>query len=214
MRGGDQAELLAGMLRRARRAADLSQREMAAAAGIAKSTLAAAEAGARDLPVGALLSVLAVARLGLALVGADGTEVVPMSDRAIRDHGGRRFPAHLDPRYSDEGWWHGAERYSRLQPWYTFDLSRSARDGERRLRGVPDDHQLPRAGDSPAERRAARRAEAARRRREDLERGRAAGALPALTGFTCTCLAECDALDDWSGRPVHAADCPCRCDVG
>ncbi|MGY1846684.1 MULTISPECIES: helix-turn-helix domain-containing protein [unclassified Blastococcus] len=209
---GDRAELLAGMLRRARRVADLSQREMAAAAGVAKSTLAAAEAGARDLPVGALLGVLAVARLRLALIGADGAEVLPMSDRAIRDHGGRRFPAHLDPRHSDEGWWHGSERYSRPQPWYTFDLSRSARDGERRLRGVPDDHQPPRAGDSPAERRAARRAEAAQRRREDLERRRLAGELPTLTDFACTCPPACAEGDDGL-RPFHVDDCPCRCDV-
>lgn len=217
MDGADDGALpavsLAGMLRRARRVADMSQREMAAAAAIAKSTLGAAEAGARDLPVGALLRVLAVAGLRLALVGEDGAQVPPMSDEAIRDLGRRRFPAHLDPRYSDEGWWHGPERYSRRQPWYTFDLSRGSRDDDRRRRGVPVDHQAPRAGDSPAERRAVRQAEAARLRRDEIERRRAAGELPPLVDFTCECPPGCAEGDDGS-RPFHTDDCPCRCDVG
>ena len=41
---------LAGSLRRIRRLADLSQRELAERSGISKSALAAAEAGTRDLP--------------------------------------------------------------------------------------------------------------------------------------------------------------------
>jgi len=32
--------------------------------------------------------------------------------------------------------------------------------------------------------------------------------------FTCICPPVCDELDDWSGRPVHAEQCPCSCDLG
>src|SRR5215218_3478922 len=106
----------------------MSQREMAAAAGIPRSTLGAAEAGSRDLGAAALARAAAVAGLRLALLDGDGTEVRPMDDEAVRDMSGRRFPAHLDTRYSDEDWWHGQERYSRPLPWYTFDRCRYVRD--------------------------------------------------------------------------------------
>ena len=59
-----------------------------------------------------------------------------MADGAVRDMSGRRFPAHLDTRYSDDGWWHGPERYSRAQPWYTFDRERTVRDWYRGRSGT------------------------------------------------------------------------------
>jgi transcriptional regulator with XRE-family HTH domain len=160
---GDGRRRVAGMLRRARRSADLSQREMAEATHVAKSTLAAAEACTRDLPASALVRVVDVAGLRLALVDTDGAEVPPMDAGAVRDMGRRYFPAHLDTRYSDEGWWHGPERYSRPEPWYTFDRCRNARDAVRRRDGTPEDHHLPGPGDAPDERRAARRRAAQQR---------------------------------------------------
>ncbi len=194
-----------GALRRIRRTADLSQRELATAAGIARSTLAAAEAGARELGIGGLARAAAVAGLRLALLDADGEEVEPMSHAAVRDRGCRYFPAHLDTRYSEERWWHGPERYTRPEPWYTFDRCRATRDAARLRNGTPEDHQLPQPGDSPEERRAARR-------RAALERQRAARPRSPVPAWVCDCPSGCAELEDWQGPPRHTADCPCGCD--
>jgi hypothetical protein len=148
------------------------------------------------------------------MLDAAGSEVPGMSEEGVRDFGRRRFPAHLDTRYVDEGWWHEAHHWSRPQSWYTFDLDRGRRDGRRRAGGTPEDHQLPKVGDSPEERRAAGQRAARQRAQEEWRRRRAAGELPEPEPFTCSCPAECDELDDWSGKPVHAPACTCGCDLG
>jgi HTH-type transcriptional regulator/antitoxin HipB len=205
---------LSGVLRRVRRVADLSQRELAAAADLSASVVAHAEAGTRDLPVSALVRVVGLAGLRLALVDEQGAEVTGMADDAVRDQGSRRFPAHLDTRYSDEDWWHGPHRYGREQPWYTFDRDRRLRDLYRKRGGTPDDHQLPQPGDSPQERAAARRREYWRRRAEERERAFLAGEFRGLAErFVCTCLPGCDDLDEATGELVHAQACPCICDL-
>ncbi|WP_164704324.1 helix-turn-helix domain-containing protein [Blastococcus litoris] len=205
---------LAGVLRRIRRCADLSQRQLAETIGISKSSVAGAESGRAGLDARILDRAAAAAGLRLALLDAGGREVPPMAAGAVRDRGNRRFPAHLDVRYGDEDWWHGEERYAREQPWYTFDRLRYTRDHWRERTGTADDHRLPRPGDSPAERAAARR-EAVRRQREEEHRRRLeAGELRSSEDFVCACPPRCDELDDWSGRPVHTEDCPCSCDIG
>jgi transcriptional regulator with XRE-family HTH domain len=202
---------LSGLLRRLRRTADMSQREFAAACEVSQSVIAQAESGRRGLTVSLLARAAAVAGLRLALVDAEGAEVRPMDDGAVRDMGLRRFPAHLDTRYSEEDWWHGQERYSRPQPWYTFDRCRDLRDRYRGLFGVPEDHQLPRPGDSPADRKAARGREIARRRAEEREQER--GGRPiVIPPWICDCPPRCAELEDWAGPPKHADDCSCRCD--
>jgi transcriptional regulator with XRE-family HTH domain len=148
---------LCGALRRIRRTADLSQRELALAAGVSAAVISHAEAGRRGMAVDLLSRLAAVAGLRLALLDGDGRDVAGMADGAVRDEAGRRHPAHLDTRYGDVDWWHGRERYSRDQPTYTFDRVRETRDYWRGRLGTPDDHQLPRPGDAPAQRRAARR---------------------------------------------------------
>jgi transcriptional regulator with XRE-family HTH domain len=206
---------LPGALRRIRRSADLSQRELAAALDIPQSTIAQAETGRRGLPVVLLASAAALAGLRVALLDGTGSEVAGMVGDGVTDAAGRRFPAHLDTRYGDQDWWHGDSRYEREQPWYTFDRSRWTRDFWRERLGTPDDHLVPRPGDSPRERVAARAAAARERRDEERRRLRAAGLLPAPPPpFSCTCPPACDELDDWSGRPVHTDSCPCRCDIG
>jgi HTH-type transcriptional regulator/antitoxin HipB len=194
-------------LRRIRRLADASQRELAERIGISKSSLAGAESGSRGLDIRVFACAAEVAGLRLALVDDAGAPVEGMAEDAVRDRFGRRFPAHLDTRYSDEGWWHGPERYSRPVPWYTFDRDRERRDARRNTRGTPADHQLPKAGDAPADRAAARRQSV---RRREVEEGKQRREEP----FDCTCPPECDELDDRSGPPVHAAACPCGCDIG
>ncbi|WP_222192633.1 helix-turn-helix domain-containing protein [Modestobacter italicus] len=214
---------LGTMLRRIRRTADLSQRELADALGVAASTVARAETGARDLPARALVRAAQLAGLRVGLVDADGREVPGMAASAVRDRVGRRFPAHLDVRHGDEHWWHGSERYSRPQPWYTFDRRRQARDEVRRLHGAPADHQRPGPGDDPLDRARARDLAAATRRAEQLAAYAAEQrrlGYPGTFVLACTCPAACDELlvaeEPLPGRQhavPHVDDCACRCDI-
>jgi HTH-type transcriptional regulator/antitoxin HipB len=204
---------LSGMLRRIRRIADLSQRELARELGVSKTAVGAAEAGTRDLPAGLLAHAAELAGLRLALVEEDGCEVAGMADGAVRDMGMRRFPAHLDTRCSDQGWWHGEERHSRPEPWYTFDRDRRTRDVDRRRFGTPEDHQLPRPGDSPSDRRDERRRAALRKAAEERQRAFLAGELRQIgPGFVCTCPDGCDRVAERLAD-VHVEHCTCRCDV-
>ena len=203
-----------GTLRRIRRAADLSQRELAGALDVSKSSVGEAESGASGLDARLVARAAALAGLRLALLDANGGEVAPMAAGAVRDMRGRRFPAHLDTRYSEDDWWHGQHRYAREQPWYTFDRDRWTRNRYTRRHGASVDHQLPQPGDSPRERTAARVAASRRQRAEERQRRFLAGEFRDLPEpFECCCLPRCDELDDRSGRPIHAEDCPCLCDV-
>jgi HTH-type transcriptional regulator/antitoxin HipB len=205
---------LPGALRRIRRAADLSQRELARALDVSKSYVGGAESGRSGFDARALAQAATLAGLRLAFLDESGEEVHLMAAEAVRDGSNRRFPAHLDTRYSDEGWWHGPHRYDREQPWYTFDRDRRTRDRYRRRDGTPDDHQHPRPGDSPADRAEARRRSYAQARAEDRQRRFLAGEFRHLgDAFTCACPPVCDELDDRSGKPVHAPVCACDCDI-
>ena len=208
----DAAFDLCGALRRIRRIADLSQRELARAAGLSVSAVAHAEAGTRDLHVAALTRAAEVAGLRLVLVDPDDSQVRPMADGAVRDSMGRRFPAHLDTWRSDEKPGRFDHRYDRRTPWFTFDRDRPGRDAIRRRTGVPDDHRLPRPDDDPEVRRALRRRQMWRSEREEWARRLAAGEISPSPDFECTCPPECEELDQGL-RPVHADACACRCDV-
>ena len=208
---------LTSALRRIRRRADLSQRELGAACGVATSVIAHAEAGRRDMPVALLARAAELAGLRLCLLDADGTAVPPMAPDAVKDSGCRRFPAHLDTRHGDEDWWGGPHRPRLSPPRYTFDRDRTRRDG-RRQAGTPDDHHRPQAGDSLAERRVAREEEARRRqagRREAAWRARlAAGEVPGPDwGSGCTCQTGCEYEEGRNEDLAHSAECACRCDV-
>jgi transcriptional regulator with XRE-family HTH domain len=204
---------LPGALRRIRRRADLSQRELAEACGVSPSVVSHAEAGRRGVPVDVLARAAAVAGLRLGLVDESDREVPGMDAGAVRDAVGRRFPAHLDTRYGDVDWWHGDERYSRAQPWYTFDRSRRLRDRWRERLGTPEDHQRPQPGDSPVERRERRAWEAWHRREERFRQLQEAGLLPAAYEWTCTCLPGCDEVAHPDDDLEHAEECACRCDL-
>ncbi len=204
---------LAGAVRRIRRRADCSQRELAARVGTSKSAIAAAETGAAGLDARLLASAAHLAGLRIALLDEAGAEVRGMRPDGVRDRGGRRFPAHLDTVLSEERASRWEHRPLLRQPTYTFDRRDRWADAES-ARNRPDDHLVPQPGDSPAERAAARRREARERRQDELARRRAAGEPRPVEPFTCTCPPACDELDDWSGRPVHAEECPCSCDVG
>jgi HTH-type transcriptional regulator/antitoxin HipB len=206
---------VAGLLRRIRRSADLSQRELAARLHVSKSAVAAFESGTRSVDVELLAAAAALAGLRVALLDRSCAEVRGMQPGAVRDRAGRRFPAHLDTMLSEQRASRWDDRPRLRRPTYTFDRRPSWGDsGRRGDRDRPDDHLMPRPGDHPAERATARRL--AERDARQLERDRRfrAGELGRTDDpFTCTCPPECDDLDDRSGPPVHAADCPCSCDV-
>ena len=210
---------LAGTLRRVRRIADCSQRQLADHLGVSKATVAAAETGARDLQVGLLVRAAERAGLQIALVDAAGELVAPMRGAPARDRAGRRFPAHLDTRYGDEGWWHGSERYSRRRPSWTFDRDRTLRDERRGWTGTPDEHLDDEPGD-PLARRAGERRRAAEeqravRRAERWRRWVDAGAVSEPDwGTGCTCPPGCEYAEGVNEDLSHAAECVCRCDVG
>lgn len=92
---------VAGLIRRARREARLSQREMASMIGVSQSTIARAETGDAVVTVPVLLAALAVGGIDLIACGADG-EVLTMRSDALRDRGGRSLPAHLHCRVASE----------------------------------------------------------------------------------------------------------------
>ena len=205
---------LSGMLRRIRRSADLSQRELADQLGISKSAVAAAESGSSGLDVRVLLRAVEVAGLRLTVLDTAGREVDGMDGDAVRDEAGRHYPAHLDTRHGDEDWWHDEHRYSRQRVWYTFDRDRRTRDAVRRVQGVPEDHQRPQPGDSPRARAETRRASHWRAVAAERQRRFLAGEFAHVDqGVVCTCPPECDEVDDGSGPPRHAGACACRCDV-
>ena len=214
---------LGALLRRIRRAADLSQRELAQHLGLSPTSVAQAETGRRDLPATVLMRAAGLAGLRVALLDGGGAEVTGMASDAVRDRSGRHFPAHLDTRHGDQDWWHGSERYSRTRPWYTYDRDRGARDRLRADLGTPADHRTPQPGDGPEARARARRdaawaARAAEHRRWTEEQRRRG--FPDTWAPTCTCPADCDDLL-FATSPLtarqnavpHVDDCACRCDV-
>lgn len=127
-------ESLPGLIRAARRYADMSQRELAKAAGIGRSTIAKLETGASMPTLNLLLKILDAARLNLVTVDNDGRVVHPMKVwDDTRDGADRLFPAHLDlildPKNDD--WW--GTRYGLDRPPETFHRDREYRDAKRRL---------------------------------------------------------------------------------
>jgi transcriptional regulator with XRE-family HTH domain len=121
-----------GLIRRARRIADMSQRELALAARVSRSAVGKAEAGTLVPSVALLQRILGVAGLWLVVVDAKGRVVQPMEDwRDTFDYAGRRYPSHLDtildPRPGE--WW--GDRYGLMRPPETFRRDRAFRDEQR-----------------------------------------------------------------------------------
>ena len=90
------AELdVSGYVRRARRLADLSQRDLAAAVGVGQPRISHIENGGR-VELRSFIRILAAAGLRILIVDDAGAEVPPMPPDVLRDRAGRRQPAHLD----------------------------------------------------------------------------------------------------------------------
>ncbi len=124
---------LTEIVRRVRRTADLSQRELAMRAEVSAATIGAIESGERIPSVPALIRILLAANYQLVAVDADGRLVLPLLVyQEVADLAGRRLPAHLDtildPEYGE--WW--ADVYGLTAPPETFRRNRVYRDWQRR----------------------------------------------------------------------------------
>lgn len=86
-----------GLIRRARRNAGVSQRELAAAIGVSQSTVMRAEQENATVSLPVLLAALTIGGIELIAVDEDG-EVVTMRNDELRDRSNRRAPAHLQAR--------------------------------------------------------------------------------------------------------------------
>ncbi len=186
-----------GHLARVRRIADLSQRELAEAAGVGQATIARWESGGPSITVAMLDRILRLAGLRLEVVDESGQIVRPLDPDAVRDNAGRRFPAHLDvappdQRPSNRG---AGPRYDRAEPqgWYALRPTRDHAAGGGRER--PVDH--PTVSEL-AERRDARRVSRATRwGRPVVEHG----------------LAECACADECFEQPTCPPSCRCQCET-
>lgn len=112
---------ITGLIRRVRRLAKWSQRELAHELGVSQSAVAKWETG-RTCPSARMLArILGLVELALAAVKADGERVGPMRQVAARDAAHRRYPAHTF--VWPEGWW--APEGSETTAWYSQILCRS-----------------------------------------------------------------------------------------
>jgi transcriptional regulator with XRE-family HTH domain len=123
---------LSEMVRRVRRTADFSQRELAKHAGVSPGLLGAIESGARTPSLIVLQRILNAANYLLVVADASGRLVAPLEVwQDVRDGADRRYPAHLDtiidPKYGE--WW--GDVYGLARPPETF-YRRAKRDWQRR----------------------------------------------------------------------------------
>lgn len=180
-----------GLVRRVRRADDLSQRDLADELGVAQATVARWEMGESEPTLSMFQRLLALADWGLAVVDEAGDAVLPMEPAACRDRGNRRFPAHLD--VEDAELPSSMERRPRAR-------RRRHRDAARiRAGGAPADHPTPAALVE------ARRCAVAARREAQRERY---GALCAPREPADECRCKVDCLLSTTCRP----GCRCGCE--
>jgi transcriptional regulator with XRE-family HTH domain len=140
--------LTVGLVRAARRRADLSQRAFAEKVGVHHGTIAKIEAGERLPSLGLFVRLMRAAGLQLVVVDEERRQVQPMEDYDdVRNLAGRRFPTHQDLIFDpDPGEWWG-DCYGLARPPETFHRDKNARDEQRRrsrwevrvkqLRGAP-----------------------------------------------------------------------------
>ncbi|MEV4538822.1 helix-turn-helix transcriptional regulator [Asanoa sp. NPDC049518] len=130
---GSLALPVSGLLRAARRQADLSQRQLAARSGASHGTVSRIEAGALVPSLAMMEKLLSACGYKFIVVDERRRTLRPMvdSDNTL-DGGRRRFPAHLDvildPLPGE--WW--ADIYGLARPPETFYRDRAKRDRQRR----------------------------------------------------------------------------------
>ncbi len=142
----DGDEEISGLIRRVRRLAKVSQRELANELDVSQSAVAKWETGRTAPSVRMMVRILAVADLGLAAArrggeqdvtrpalqgrASHGERVLPMKPVAARDAAHRRYPAHAF--VWAEGWW--APQGSETTVYFSSILDRSEDLGLPRVR--------------------------------------------------------------------------------
>lgn len=112
---------VSGLVRRVRRLAKFSQRQLAHELGVSQSAVAKWETGRTTPSARMLARVLQVVELALAAVKTTGEVVLPMKVPVARDAANRRYPAHTF--VWPEGWW--APVGSEMTAYYDQILFRS-----------------------------------------------------------------------------------------
>ena len=123
-------------MRRLRRIADLSQKQLAQAAAVSQPAIARIESGTLVPSFAVFQRIVRATGHYLAVVDEDGHVVKPMVDSDdVRNGAGRRYPAHLDTILDPlpGEWW--ADQYGLARPPETFYRDRAYRDA-RRARSV------------------------------------------------------------------------------
>lgn len=178
---------------RARRHADLSQRDLASLVGVAASSIARLESAGGLPSLGVLSRILEACGLRLAAVDGDGQEVLPAPAGLVRDNAGRRFPAHLDVDPPDQVPFELIVKPRHDRPpakgWFHHRPERDRIAGQFPWRTRPADHPTT--------------AELALRRR--LMAGRQPRVDPVPEVIDCRCLDECFEL-------ACIGPCPCQCE--
>ena len=185
---------------RARRIADLSQRELAERLGVSRAVVARIETG-QTIPTTELLArIMDIAGVRLAVVDGDGVPVDPVPADVARDNAGRRYPAHLDvnPVEMASATYRWRPRPERRTPKAWFQL-RAERDRRRAALDVVEDH--PTVADLAAYRRLLFEERTARMRAQAAARMAAAPPLP-----DCSCDLACEE----SGPCVPGCGCQCE----
>jgi transcriptional regulator with XRE-family HTH domain len=152
-----------GLLRRARRIADLSQHQLAARAKVSQSTVARTESGTLVPSLNTFQCLLNAAGLSLVVVDAEGRVIKPMRESDdTRGGGDRRYPSHLDTILDPRGgeWW--GDNYGLARPPETFFRDRRRRDRARAISEYEVRARLHRHDHPPLEYDALTRAEVAR----------------------------------------------------
>lgn len=192
------ADVVGRLVARARRIADLSQRDLAARVGASPGTIARVESGAGLPSLQLFAAIMATAQLRVRIIGADDEDVRPIPVSTARDNAGRRFPAHLDVAPPDQipSWATRGPRYDRQPPqaWYHQRAERdrlSARCVE-----------VPRPHDHPTSE------ELAERRWQRIHARPGTGV--AMPEIVCTCPDAC--YDDDDEVIGCLPDCPCQCE--
>jgi HTH-type transcriptional regulator/antitoxin HipB len=188
---------VAGFMRRVRRLADLSQRDLADEMGLSRAAVGRLESAPGRVDLGTFESILRLGGLHLAVVDSAGRQIAPVPSDTLRDHANRRFPAHLDATPPDIGIpsERGVEPRKGKAPAFGWYRQRPMRDRRRDLGTTPLDHPTV---TSQRERAAAKRA----RQRESAL---AAAAREIERYGECTCFDACF-------ERACLADCPCQCE--
>jgi transcriptional regulator with XRE-family HTH domain len=116
-------------VRSVRRVAGFSQRDLAAASGVALRTVQRIESGDTESPGVELVALLAATgQCELVIVDRHGEQLQPGEFESEFDKAERRFPAHCPTRAveSESDWWFGPyiTNFFQVIPKVTFDLPR------------------------------------------------------------------------------------------